>query len=635
MGIQDILHNNISKLDTQILEDSLSILDFESIINLGIINKQSLNRLLKYRNEVETNFKIKDVFCTRDARILFNKILSTISDLTLTAQGQNMAENLFPLLDIESIQKRYDKIESKINIFKTLSKDQILLISELLSKLKIKKITQTELPVILVSSIEEQEEVIRNFGKHVIIEVAKNEDHAKELISRKPMVYSFNQQFEKEGAVIVQPEISEICPNFIVNQYLSLKPALETFKQISEIDSRLLNTNLETVEQAISLLETQKEDKIILEDYLISLEDKVNEKIEDFKKYGGSNEQLREFIIDELSNFDNIFNFSNDESELLQEAAFDFQTIPFQFSSTKIRLLKNNYQKRIANVEYDSLKKLCRELEKIKNNIYKSVFEVIQLDFFFAITKLIDKYNLLIPNINRGIGFGFSQGRNLILELEGIPVQAVSYSVGKNSVELFGATPENITLLTGANSGGKTTILLTAAIVHILTLLGIPVPAEKADVPIVPLYLYRRRTTKKIGSLESSLKSLKNVLIGRKGKLLMIDEFEALTEPGALGRIIASILNNLPKGTLTIFVTHLAQEIIPHIRNDIRLDGIAATEIDEDGNLLVDRQPLFNHLGKSMPHLVLNKLLKTTKKKKLKKVFENMIGVLEGHIKEN
>ena len=84
--------------------------------------------------------------------------------------------------------------------------------------------------------------------------------------------------------------------------------------------------------------------------------------------------------------------------------------------------------------------------------------------------------------------------------------------------------------------------------------------------------------------MEQALKALIPVFADKQAKLILIDEFEALTEPGAAGRIVASIMNHIATGSsLVLLVTHLAAEILPHVKLPIRVDGIEAIGIDAKG----------------------------------------------------
>jgi dsDNA-specific endonuclease/ATPase MutS2 len=202
--------------------------------------------------------------------------------------------------------------------------------------------------------------------------------------------------------------------------------------------------------------------------------------------------------------------------------------------------------------------------------------------------------------------------------------------VGEVNLGIFGATPHPVAILTGANSGGKTCLLIMLASSIILAELGLPVPAERAEVPLVPLYLYRRKMIKRTGSFEYSMRALSRIFMREGAKVVLIDELEALTEPGAMGRIMASVLNNLPRDTLAVMITHLIHELVPHISmKKVRIDGIESEGLDAAGNIIVDRQPLFNHIGSSTPELVIKKLLGRVKKGELKAVYEEILKVLE------
>jgi len=58
------------------------------------------------------------------------------------------------------------------------------------------------------------------------------------------------------------------------------------------------------------------------------------------------------------------------------------------------------------------------------------------------------------------------------------------------------------------------------------------------------------------------------------------------------------------------------------------VDGIESEGLDAAGNIIVDRQPMFNHIGSSTPELVIAKLLGRVRKEELKKVYEEILKVL-------
>ena len=147
----------------------------------------------------------------------------------------------------------------------------------------------------------------------------------------------------------------------------------------------------------------------------------------------------------------------------------------------------------------------------------------------------------------------------------------------------------------------------------------------------MPIYLYRRRVTRRIGSLEQALSTLIPAFADRHRKLVLMYEFEALTEPGASGRIVAAIMNTVVAGSsLLLIVTHLARETLPHVKLPIRVDGIEATGLDKEGELVVDRQPRFNHIGSSTPKLIIMKLFKAAGKKNVKALYDDVLSSLEG-----
>jgi DNA mismatch repair protein MutS2 len=93
---------------------------------------------------------------------------------------------------------------------------------------------------------------------------------------------------------------------------------------------------------------------------------------------------------------------------------------------------------------------------------------------------------------------------------------------------------------------------------------------------------------------------------------VLVDELESITEPGASARIIGGILESLAENpqTLGIFVSHLAESIMEHTSAPVRVDGIEARGLDDELNLVVDRNPRYNYAAKSTPELIVERLVR-------------------------
>jgi len=89
---------------------------------------------------------------------------------------------------------------------------------------------------------------------------------------------------------------------------------------------------------------------------------------------------------------------------------------------------------------------------------------------------------------------------------------------------------------------------------------------------------------------------------------VLVDELESITEPGASAKIVAGILEELHEaGASGVFVSHLAGEIAEQCGFDVTVDGIRARGL-EDGELVVERSPVKDHLARSTPELIVEKL---------------------------
>jgi len=204
--------------------------------------------------------------------------------------------------------------------------------------------------------------------------------------------------------------------------------------------------------------------------------------------------------------------------------------------------------------------------------------------------------------------------RNLFLEAAGEPVQPVDYAVGDHQLQYptANAPPsgDRVTVLTGANSGGKTTLLETLAQVQLLAQMGLPVPAETAAVGLVDaIVFHRRHASFNAGVLESTLKNVVPPLSAEGHTLMLVDEFEAITEPGSAADLLHGLVTlTVEREALGVFVTHLADDLEP-LPESARVDGIFAEGLTPELELEVDYQPRFETVGRSTPEFIVSRLV--------------------------
>jgi DNA mismatch repair protein MutS2 len=171
-----------------------------------------------------------------------------------------------------------------------------------------------------------------------------------------------------------------------------------------------------------------------------------------------------------------------------------------------------------------------------------------------------------------------------------------------------------VALLTGANSGGKTTLLESLTLLVTLAHTGLGVPAKRAILPqLDSVHLYAPRRDRSAGALESLLLDLFPLTQESGARLVLADELEAITELEAACEIIAELLEGLiEQGTHAVLATHLAPHLLPSLdpeaRRRTRVDGIEAIGLDENGRLQVHRSPRLGKVARSTPELILQRL---------------------------
>lgn len=244
---------------------------------------------------------------------------------------------------------------------------------------------------------------------------------------------------------------------------------------------------------------------------------------------------------------------------------------------------------------------LATTLTDYRQPVETLVERSLELDVELAIAQFADDYSCTLPTLEwkqdqRYIEL--SGGKSPLLEEPHDAIEPIDYRVA------------GVVLLSGVNSGGKTSLLDLLAACVILAQMGMPVPAETARLtPFRRLYYHAKtQGTLDAGAFESTVQEFADLATGDPGSLVLVDELESITEPGASAKIIAGILESLSDQEVTaVFVSHLAQEINAAADVEIPVDGIEAKGL-EDGELIVDRSPKKDHLARSTPELIVEKL---------------------------
>ena len=174
---------------------------------------------------------------------------------------------------------------------------------------------------------------------------------------------------------------------------------------------------------------------------------------------------------------------------------------------------------------------------------------------------------------------------------------------------------EPLAVMTGANSGGKSTLLEHLAQLALMTRMGLPVVGQEVQVPWVDeLHFVTARRGLDAGAFETFLRSFLPIASGDATRLVLADEVESVTELEAAGRILAFFLDRLAAtDSLCVLVTHMSEAILGHVQTPVRVDGIDAVGLDENDELVVDRCPKMNHVARSTPELIVQRLAATTK----------------------
>ncbi|MGV9169335.1 MAG: MutS-related protein [Promethearchaeia archaeon] len=311
--------------------------------------------------------------------------------------------------------------------------------------------------------------------------------------------------------------------------------------------------------------------------------------------------------------------------------------LPVNMVSARINDLEDKIRSVYAELSFEFMSKLANELEDLREPVKQAVQTLLEFDLFLAVGLFAKDYGLHTPNVSLQYhGVGIKDATNLFLTRSRLKgkhgeVQPIDYSIGDTPFKPEGTDGENCAVLSGANSGGKTTTIQTLAQIVTMAQTGFPVPARESYIQVFEevYFFYKSRGMVSAGAFETMLEQFAEIVTSNKPKLALFDEVEAMTEPGSAANVIAGLMEILQQdsNSATVICSHLASEIRESSVVDIRIDGIEARGLDKNLDLIVDRSPRFDYVARSTPELIVERLAKLAKgeeKRVYSKILENL-----------
>jgi hypothetical protein len=298
------------------------------------------------------------------------------------------------------------------------------------------------------------------------------------------------------------------------------------------------------------------------------------------------------------------------------------------FVSASLRSLVEDLEADVAAREEAVRADLEAAVDAAGDDVATAVEAVGDIAFLLSLGRFAAAHELTRPTFAAD-GLAVESARNLSLSGE---VQPITYAVGDHTLATPRPAPpagDRVSVLTGANSGGKTTLLETLCQVTLLSAMGLPVPAASAEVgQFDAVVFHRRHASFNAGVLESTLKTIVPPLTRESRTLMLVDEFEAITEPGRAADLLNGLVDlTVERGALGVYVTHLANDLSP-LPEAARIDGIFAEGLTQDLELEVDYQPRFGTVGKSTPEFIVSRLVANARDRAERQGFEELASAV-------
>jgi DNA mismatch repair protein MutS2 len=587
---------------------------FRELNMLDVDTKVSAN-IIQYYTAKKYNFEYVDCIKSQGVQRILNIILNSVKQHFTLKRNHRQLAAWYPTTNLSEIHRRQQFIEGSKNFSGRFTLEQKKQIRSLLKLSNIKTVAQEHVLVlcdedqVYTALKKECPSWIQVVQLHSMNEIEGylTEDFIRYAYTSES---KFVSRFESIENIEVIPytSIFDVVPEALVHRFRVERIFIETVLELSsEFGVHMSNLNIELLQSILDTLDENMGvgtliDRVTVQHFCDKAERMVESKLSAMQVSGG---ELLRMLRTEVSQHTVLQDVIRLVKEELSCNPLDRDLLLYLDFSGVLPIID---EERIRSMEREhSLNRERRTYLHAKRFV----------NDFSGHTTMLDICKDILDNVDLLLGFGDAfetcsapKVGSPFIELRGVKSRELSYS-GVDVQPITYSLTSAETMITGANSGGKTSLLHLLGETVLLGMMGMHVMGN-AYVPLYEELHFFKKSNGTVGSgaFETTLHSLSAIMQSERKGLVLIDEIESITEPGAAANLIAGTLDYLrDRNKDVVLVTHLGS-VLSDLCSYARIDGIEASHLDNDFNLVVDRNPKMNYLAKSTPQLIIEKLSK-------------------------
>lgn len=554
---------------------------------LKLIEENNLSPFSKSKTSIKAGEK--SIYKTKDAKAVYTKVLSNISDYFTFSETSNLF-NCLPFTDDLKVIKERQDFFARIN--RAMNNDFLKLLTAP------KRTWRPKYGIVAVTEDDKTFQELQKIGCAVKFLVNEYDLESMEDYDIIQVIdcENFSQVLERLPQTVFLDSIDDIYLERHLELLSGWKANIEILEKNNSTEE--ISKLVKELSQLFTLMLDKPLEHIKKEQVEHAL-DEINDELQnEIKNLTLSGESLFSMLSRNSlpENIQTIIRNSIRKRNL-PENIFQIK-IPLSIDEEALdKLMKKQSAEENTGVA-EKIKKKSKELREIPGKLDELSANLILFDFLSGISQFMQK-TTNFPEFSENLSF--EDSANLFID----KAQPISFALDEQN---------KCSILTGANSGGKTTLL--EHIIQIISLfqLGLPV-SGKASLPIFTdvYYFAKNKGSMNKGAFETLLTQMSIIKPGKQ-TLILADEIESVTEPGVAGMIISATADYFIKqNSYLVIATHLGKEIQKNLPQLSRIDGIEAKGLDEFYELIVDHNPVLGRIANSTPELIVEKMANSKK----------------------